>query len=545
VTAVAVAPPRGRQERTEWLAPAPLWSDVGAAASGLLQPWIAELTSDSFMADFLGMLAGTGGRSPDELATTVPQTTVDGTATGTFRLFQPLNRRYYLVTATLACQRPGIPDRLVHPNRGERASFVIRQLDTHGGELGFVPGSTGGSWRPATADALVDGEQEHPMHPAAVTPFAAPGTTAAALGMAADRGHPRTVLFGYIPVASRDAMVPPMADPAQALLDLPASSPHENPALDELLIRVVQPWQRLRDAAPASPGYPSLFLILDLSDWLQRHLLPVYQAIISGTPPTAGPANNLYQRIKLVSVQTTTPNGPAATIGLDRAIKDLDTFVPLVTGTEMDGPATTYDLLAATLPSNWLDGPATAASLANLARAALSGAVPVVPSELQGLIKNDPVAVAGTPGGAGPTYVIRTVFSHEPCRPVLSVPTRPFEMARALDPDAPARPILLQLPDVSNLRKFKRGVAIEMSPNLRRLMDRVTPDILKGGGLGPDPGVQLGMVCAFSLQIIFLVAFIVMFIFLILLNIVFWWLPFLKVCFPVPVPPSTPRGPTP
>ena len=36
-----------------------------------------------------------------------------------------------------------------------------------------------------------------------------------------------------------------------------------------------------------------------------------------------------------------------------------------------------------------------------------------------------------------------------------------------------------------------------------------------------------------------------MFIFLILLNIVFWWLPFLKICFPIPVRPSTPAGPTP
>ena len=118
---------------------------------------------------------------------------------------------------------------------------------------------------------------------------------------------------------------------------------------------------------------------------------------------------------------------------------------------------------------------------------------------------------------------------------MLSAPRRPFELARALDADAPARPILLQLPDINHLRTFNRGVAIEMPPSLRRLLDRVTPEMLKGDGLGPDPGLQLGMICSFSLQIIFLVAFIVMFIFLILLNIVFWWLPFLKICFPVPV----------
>jgi hypothetical protein len=128
---------------------------------------------------------------------------------------------------------------------------------------------------------------------------------------------------------------------------------------------------------------------------------------------------------------------------------------------------------------------------------------------------------------------------------VLSPPTRAFELARALDADAPARPVLLQLPDINNLRKFDRGVAIEMPPSLRQMLDRVTPDILKGDGLLGAPGLQLGMICSFSLQIIFLVAFIVMFIFLILLNIVFWWLPFLKICFPIPVLPSTPKGPTP
>ena len=46
-------------------------------------------------------------------------------------------------------------------------------------------------------------------------------------------------------------------------------------------------------------------------------------------------------------------------------------------------------------------------------------------------------------------------------------------------------------------------------------------------------------------EIIFLVAFIVMFIFLILLNIIFWWLPFLKICFPIPVKPTSSPGPTP
>ena len=53
----------------QWLSPAPLWqaADVGPAASGITQPWIAELRTDSFVEEFLDTLAGVGGRSPADL----------------------------------------------------------------------------------------------------------------------------------------------------------------------------------------------------------------------------------------------------------------------------------------------------------------------------------------------------------------------------------------------------------------------------------------------------------------------------------------------
>jgi hypothetical protein len=550
-----VAPvPQHTTEQLQWLTPAPLWSgDVGPAASGIVEPWIAELTTDEFVPEFLATLGGTGGRSPADLATTRPRATVDGTdpATGgaAYRLFQPLSRRYYLVCASLVCRRPGIPDHQLVPAANERAFFVMRQVDASGNERGLVDGL----WRPVNGQVLLPGEQEHPMHAARVAAFAAPGTAAASLGMAA--GSPasnRQVFFGYIPVAGRDALVPPITDPAQALLDvqatMPFPSPPEDPALDELIARVVQPWTALVEA-PTSPtgpntSYASLFLLLDLLDWLGTHLSDVRDRIVDGTALSAGSnAQALYDAINGLTVPTS-----GGDVALDGALKAVEPKLVLVRGEDIAPPSTTYDLRASTRPATWLLGPTTSTSLAGLARAALDDidAAPVVPPELQGLIKADPVATAGLGNSGGDvTYVIRTVLVHEPCQPVLSAPTRAFELARALDADAPARPVLLQLPDVNHLRKFNRGVAIEMPPSLRRLLDRVTPDMLKGDGLGPDPGLQLGMICSFSLQIIFLVAFIVMFIFLILLNIVFWWLPFLKICFPVPVKPSTPAGPTP
>jgi hypothetical protein len=137
------------------------------------------------------------------------------------------------------------------------------------------------------------------------------------------------------------------------------------------------------------------------------------------------------------------------------------------------------------------------------------------------------------------------VFEHPGGCPVVSAPSHPFELAGPLDADAPARKILLQMPDITNMRAFKRGVAIEMPPALNAMLQRITPDILKGNPPAPNGGVGLGWICSFSLQIIFLVAFIVMFIFLLLLNIVFWWMAFLKICFPIPVPASQPNGPSP
>ena len=84
-----------------------------------------------------------------------------------------------------------------------------------------------------------------------------------------------------------------------------------------------------------------------------------------------------------------------------------------------------------------------------------------------------------------------------------------------------------------------------MPPSLRRTLDRVTPAMLQGKGLGDDPGVELGMICSFSIQIMWVLSFIVMFLFAISFNIMFWWLAFIKICFPIPVPASKPNNPAP
>ena len=159
-------------------------------------------------------------------------------------------------------------------------------------------------------------------------------------------------------------------------------------------------------------------------------------------------------------------------------------------------------------------------------------APPVVSEELAGLLR-DQVKV-DLPGDERQTYFLRLIYEAGPCVQVVSAPTSPFTFAKFFDPEAPARHIRIELPSPADLRKFKRGVGMEMPSELRNLMDRVNKGMLDGGGLGPTPGWELAMICSFSIPIITLVAFIVMFIFLIALNFIFWWLPFLKICFPIP-----------
>ncbi len=292
-------------EQLQWLTPAPLWNEnvVGPAASGLTQPWIAELTSDQFVPEFLGILSGTDGSSPADLANTTPDRTVDDVAGGPFKLFQPLSQRYYMVAASLVCRRPGIPDHSVSAAKHERTTFVMRQIGTDGTESAWVPArgasASGtlaagapptGTWVPATADAVVDGEEQLPMHAAPVGAFAAAGSTAAVLGMQVGTTSTRTVYYGYVPVGRRERMVPSMSD-ADAVAKLKAYNATaivpSNPIADELLTRIINPWDALlvtpspaptppAVAAPYAPTYASLFLILDLADWLKKYLPELY-----------------------------------------------------------------------------------------------------------------------------------------------------------------------------------------------------------------------------------------------------------------------------
>ena len=271
-------------ESLGWLAPAPVWGDagVGVESPALLQPFLVELTSDQFMAEFLAVLGAQGGASPASLATMAPHRTSDGTASGPYRLYQPLSQCYYLVTASLVCRRVGIPDRAVRPSKGERTTFVVRHLADDGSEQAWIPATgppatpsaspTGswipaapptGSWITAAPGQLAVGEETAHRTPrrSRASPPRAPRPQLSACPNRAGR----TVHYGYIATSRRERMVTALPDQAAVdkLLSIDPSQ-KEEVILGDLVSRVIQPWGVLLSVLPPTP-YPVDGAVADLS----------------------------------------------------------------------------------------------------------------------------------------------------------------------------------------------------------------------------------------------------------------------------------------
>jgi hypothetical protein len=156
-------------------------------------------------------------------------------------------------------------------------------------------------------------------------------------------------------------------------------------------------------------------------------------------------------------------------------------------------------------------------------------------------------------------FIIRTVFERPNCvpltGPLLSEPTEPFQMASFFDPDAPARPIRINLPldtTAAGLRKFDRNTAFMISDvlcgQMKRMGNLTLGDLVLSvlpwplhkdlpvpeGGACQEDGVEFGMICSLSIPIITICALILLIIIVNLLDIIFHWIPFFIACFPLP-----------
>lgn len=500
----------------DWLQPVPFWeTDVVPEGGELIRPVLLEFQSDSFMDDFLA--EATSGRMVDwqklEARVIAPS---NGSG---LRLYQPAHERYYLVCASLCCRQPGFPDRDVRRAEGESIFFVLRKVDASGSEYGWnVEGKTK-SWQPVGAKALTPKEERLPLF------------SSVCVGG-------RSVAYGYIPVASRDTYSQPVTitdpDPANERLRLLGQF-EENivRSLDNLAARLTNlpasstsDGQRIRELWEQI----SLFLLSDLADILRDTLPAIYGVLAENKPETTltNEEKSLLNALKAAPVtEMGANNGETARTAVEtlKKVIEVEGAINALSGNEA------LPVRYRISPSAW-----QVSSLRGKFASALEhrSAQPPVQAEITQIPK--------LTSENGETFFLRCVYER-PCDPPfasrlrISERTYFFSMAPFFDTNAPARQIRIEMPtDVSlaSIRKFRKGVGFMLSNALRNKMDMVKPEILKGDSPNAEGTWSLGMLCSFSLQIIFICAFILLIIIAIVLNIVFWWMPFFRICLPIP-----------
>ena len=298
-----------------WTAPQPFWADTrgGTAAHGVLsQPQILRFTNDEFMNELLATLEtdparlsqyavmeetwrGPGAapaREPSrwldrkttkvlglerkallktragEVASAPAPAPAPGPApvpVAQLKLYQPAQMRHYLVSGSLVCQAPGLPDREVNPAR-QKVSFVMRRLfpKTPGApgqplpnaaqtalwdEYAFVLGGRVGTWqRVAAADdegasaKLVRCEERLSMFPAF---------------FAQDDSHRRRLFVGSVPVGKREvyqgaaanSAPPPAPDGGETSQERARRLGTLDPRVVMFQMQVVGPWKALINRA--------------------------------------------------------------------------------------------------------------------------------------------------------------------------------------------------------------------------------------------------------------------------------------------------------
>ena len=569
--------------QVQWLSPSPLWSPLAGLTdkTAFRSPTLLRFSSDTFMPDLQSLLA----QSPDGLAQyvaqpetwrspvvglssttkTVRQSNGDPAPTA-LKLFQPSHARFYLVSASLVCRLPALPDHTVKTSQGERTTFVLRRLQFQSSttdptaypldpqsytELAWIPGTTPAGWVPAETNSVAPGEEKLPMFNFQ-------------FGSNGDR---RRMFAGLIPVGRRQTYVGGTSLQKSGKQILPAVQ--DDPRKTDFQRQVLDPWADLvswaagtKDLPPGPPpltadgtaaAQGSAFILIDFANFLNSNLPQVWAAVQN--PSQAGVLTgdelSLYHALSatigdaLDSTRRTLAQAIALAKTFENAFNSevLSTAQPLQSlPTGYPGPllTDTSDAQLVALIGRASDQtPLPQRKIQTLVEAALDQAGPAPASQVP-----PPVNNPQNPQG-NDWYIVRCVYDRPQCAvkgipspPTLSAPSRAFQMASYFDPDAPARRIQVALPvdtSAAALRKYDKGVAFMISDQLNQQMQRaVGLQDLMNGQVAPPGGFSLGMICSFSIPIITICAFIVLFIFVLLLNIVFFWMPFLKICFPLP-----------
>jgi hypothetical protein len=601
--------------RVTWLSPSPLWDDLAGGAA-FRRPAVLRFATDTFMADFQATLATAplkvrgyvarpetwrrpaAGLPPRGGTSTSTSLTTTSGPTDRLKLYQAVHGRFYLVTASLACRVPGLPEHTVDLAAGETVAFVLRRVRTDGGgthELAWVKGDAGTGWAEAAGAAPLDEEERLPMF----------GTFFQAAGLT------RRLFAGFIPVdrreqyvggrqitlASADASSNGSSSSSSSSSSTSTTVSAEDPRVLEFQRSVLDPWTGLlewyekematgdtkrMDAARTSSEQASALMLLDLATYLQSYLPDVWDAF--QTPAHAASLSTVQRAFHdAFGFGLWNRNGAGTGVvssTFRQALLDAD-------DSRDDLEANTLSVGAApSLPAGYSPRLLTGDPHVSGLSLATQQAIAADTQALHGLLDRDPslpedapgmhrrpvmqklldaleeIDEAGgtSPGGGGggetqrpPTlppldaqgddaFIVRCVYTRPNCGkhapPVLSDASEPFLLASFFDADAPQRPLRVSLPidtTPAGLRKYDRNVAFLLSNELRKQMSRVKGmKELMDGDVGDPGGIDISVICSLSIPIITICALIVLMLMVSLLNIVFWWLPFFILCFPVP-----------
>lgn len=379
----------------QWTAPPPFWrtGDAARAVPGLIaQPQILRFATDDFMDEMLATLAQHPQalpeftaqaetwraphagptpnpaawleRPPSRLLPLARQARARREALPAVALPQPLklyqaaHQRHYLVTGSLVCQTPGLPDRAVDVGR-QKVSFVLRRLflktELANGvnprtalkqpdpahmdewvEHAWVLSGKSGHWQAVPSSAstpkLVKGEERLATFPARY---------------ADAHGQPRRLFVGSVPVGRRetyqsasrmdtaltasevaaharttqfrvDVLAPwrALVNTARDLNDQPSAAIYGRDAFDkdsgQLSDRTKIDASRLR-ALRSQLQLSTWYALLDLRAWLSAHLPDYLQWLDdgeAGTPPGSSAVADFHALLKRVRQPDAMHTGP-------------------------------------------------------------------------------------------------------------------------------------------------------------------------------------------------------------------------------------------
>ena len=667
------------KHQIQWTTPSPLWESAIAKNTAelrraeLARPAILRFATDSFMDDFLKTAANDPKRLGQFLA--LPETWrgvapmpealnpapafarnfqrlglissrkkakrngqiqtadkfknfADKNAAKPLKLYQPAHQRFYMISACLVCERPGLPDKIPDSGREEKVSYVIRRLfpagtlnvntpigtaDSSWEEYAYVVTDQGAKWKKVSnKNSLEANEERQPLF---------------SVDILEDDGRRRKIFAGVIPTGKRESYIAAGKAMAQNSTDSGV-----DPRVFVMRSIFRDPWKSLlQSAANAKAAFvesntgdakdissrnnimkgsreqiqtASWLILLDFAKFLSEELPRIWKYLNGESvsdPSLTNAETTLISAISNVVLEQNfadnlvinTPHSQIySTSQVKRSLKDalvsvkpanaqtaaqieknLETVVVSYNRASPDAkyPAFLFPLADPSFSlKSVLDGASGFITPTDFVAQNFDGEAKVnrIAQLVEAVIKELPKAETNAPTpliSQTPLdmregwFVIRCVYERPLCGaidpPILSEPTKRFQIAGFFDADAPARPIRIALPvdtTPAGLRKFDRNTAFMMSDLLCGQVSRMKGitfgDLIRSvlpfplhkdlsvpdSGGCKDSGLSIGMMCSLSIPIITICALLLLMIIVSLLDFIFRWMPFFIFCFPLP-----------